>query len=113
MLQIPESAKPILLPLQQAVLRRGGHPIIRYFPDGVSRSFFEMASNEQISYKPEQYMLGRVADVDHMVSIIADADKHELEGIDPAKIMLSSKSVKFYRDALNEKENKGDFTWTL
>ncbi len=112
MLQVPESAKPLLVPLQQAVLKRGGHPIIRYIPDGVTRAFFESATDEQISYKPEQYMLGRVADVDHMVSFIAQADKHELEGIDPAKMMLSSKSVKFYRDALDQKENKWEFSWT-
>lgn len=113
MINVPECAKPMLLPLQEAVLKRWGHPIVRYFPDGVTRPFYEIASDEQISYKPKKYMFGRVEDMDHSVNIIAESDKHELEGIDPAKIMLSSKAVKFYRDALNHKENKWEFTWTL
>lgn len=113
MINIPECAKPMLLPLQEAVLKRWGHPLVRYFPDGTTRPFYEMASDEQISYKPKEYMLARVKDVDHTVSIIAESDKHELEGIDPSKIMLSSKAVKFYRDALNAKENKWDLTRTL
>jgi len=79
----------------------------------VTRPFFEQATDAQISFKPKHYMLGRVEDIDHSVSMIAESDKHELEGIDPSKIMLSSKAVKFYRDALNTKENKGEFTWTM
>jgi hypothetical protein len=46
-----------------------------------------------------------VDEIDHLVSIIAQADKHELEGIDPKRIMSFSKATKFYRDALDEKEN--------
>lgn len=112
-LQIPECAKPMLLPLQKAVLERGGHPIIRYFPDGTSRQFFELANQEQIDYMPQEYMLGRVADIDHSVSLIAETDKKELEWIDPKKIMWRGIAAKFYRDALNHKEAQGKFSRTL
>gem|GEM_PF-4370753 len=43
------------------------------------RNFFELASEEQLEFKPSHEMLGRVEDIDHMISIIADHDKHELE----------------------------------
>ncbi len=113
LIQIPESAKPLLLPLQREVLERGGHPLIRYIPHGITRSFFELASEKQLKYKPQHEMLWRVEDIDHIVSIIAEHDKHELEGIDPKKILLSSKATKFYRDALNTKENEDTFSWTM
>ena len=113
LIQVPECAKPFLLHLQTAVLKRWWHPLIRYYPDGVMRNFFELANDDQLSYKPKAEMLGKVEDIDHLISVIADADKHELEWIDPKKIMASSKATKFYRDAMNAKENAGKFTWTL
>ncbi len=113
LIQVPECAKAMILPLQTAVMKRWWHPLIRFYPDGIIRNFFELANDEQLKYKPKHEMLWRVDDIDHLVSIIADADKHELEWIDPKKIMMSSKETKFYRDAMDAKENKGDFTWTL
>jgi len=39
-LQVPESAKPLLRSLQKSVLKAGGHAIIQYLPDEMSREFF-------------------------------------------------------------------------
>lgn len=113
MLQVPESAKPMLLPLQQAVLESGAHPLIHYIPEGVSRAFLETASQKQLVWQPKQYLLERVKTVDHFVSMISTNDKFELKGVDSAKIMDSQNSLKFYMDARHEKENAGKLTWTL
>jgi aminopeptidase len=113
LLQIPESAKPILLELHKAVLKAGAHPIIQYIPDGMSRDFFNYANKEQISFFPAKYLKGRIEEMDHSIMMIADTNKHELEGIDPMMIMDKSKSFKPYIDWRNEKENAGRFTWTL
>ena len=113
LIQVPECAKPMLEHLQHAVLTRGGHPILRLIPDGLHKPFFQQANDEQLAYMPEQSLLGRVEDIDHSVYMIAEADKHELEGIDPSKIMARSSAMKFYRDAIHSKENKKEFTWTL
>ncbi len=112
-IQIPESAKPLLLPLQTAVLKAGAHPIIQYLPDGIARSFFENATPDQISYFPANLLKGRVEQADHFISIIAESDKHELEGIEPRLIMNRNKAFKPYMDWRNSKENSGKFTWTL
>jgi hypothetical protein len=45
--------------------------------------------------------------------VIADADLHELDGIDPSKIMKKIKSNKTYREMRNKKERDGKFSWTL
>jgi aminopeptidase len=112
-LAVPECAKPLLLSLRRAVLKAGGHAIMNYIPDEVSKEFFEIASDDQISYFPEKFLRGRVEQMDHLVGIEADANPHELEGIDSKKIMMGQKAMKPYRDWRDEKENEGRFTWVL
>lgn len=113
LLQVPESAKPMLLALHRAVLRAKGHPIIQYIPDDMNREFFNFANFEQITFFPAKYLKGKIEEIDHAIMIIADTNKHELEGIDPKLIMEKSKAFKLYMDWRNKKENEGKFTWTL
>ncbi len=113
LLQIPEGAKPILAELYKAVLKAGAHPLIQYLPDNLSRDFYRLANKEQIKFFPARYLKGRIEDIDHSILIIADTDKHELEGIDPKMIMEKSLAFKPYMDWRNEKENKGRFTYTI
>jgi aminopeptidase len=54
-----------------------------------------------------------VDQADHFLIIIAETDKHELEGIDPQLIMSRNRAFKPYMDWRNQKENQGKFTWTL
>lgn len=77
------------------------------------RDYFEYASDEQLKFFPAKYLKGKVDQMDHVVSIIADTDPYELKGIDPKKIMLSGLSAKPYRNWREEKENKGKLTWTV
>ncbi len=112
-LQVPECAKPLLVHLRRAVLRAGAFSIIHYLPDSMQREFFELANEEQLKFFPEKYLKGRVEQADHFVTIIAETDKHELEGIDPKKIMVNTQVFKPYMDWRREKENNGRLTWTL
>jgi aminopeptidase len=113
LLQIPECAKPILIPLRRAVIKAGAYPILQYIPDDISRDFYENASDDQLTFFPDKFLKGRIEQIDHSVAIIAETDKHELEGINPKKIMMSHQSFKPYMDWKNEKEAKGKFTWAL
>lgn len=118
-LQVPESAKPILNHLVTAVLESGGHPIIHFTPEGTDRhmsadrTFFENASTEQLNFLPKKYLLARVDDCDHFLSIISSNNKKELEGIESKKIITRQRAVGFYKEAREQKENKGKLTWTL
>jgi aminopeptidase len=82
-LSVPECAKPMLISLRRAVVKAGGHTIARYLPDKYTREFYELASQKQLEFFAENYCKGIVDEADHFVSIIADVDKFELEGIDP------------------------------
>jgi aminopeptidase len=114
----PESAKPLYLELQKAVWRAGGHVIGGFYPDeeqgmGGSNSFFELAADEQLDHFPARYVRGLVDEMDHQVSVIADADPHSLESVDPAKIMRRGEAMRKLLDWRGEKENEGRFSWTL
>ncbi|MBU0975966.1 MAG: aminopeptidase [Patescibacteria group bacterium] len=112
-IQVPECAKPILKPLMLSVLEQGGHPLINYIPNDIKRAFFDNATMKQIEYMPKKYMLERVNECDHFVGIIAEKDKHELEGVGSKKILAQNIASKFFRDARNTKEYAGKLTWTL
>lgn len=112
-LQVPESAKPLLISLYKTVLKSGAHPIIHYIPNELEKEFFGLATDDQLKFFPKYYLKGKIRQADHFLSIIAETNKHELEGIDPQKIMEKNKSLKPYFDWRNEKENRGKFTWTL
>lgn len=112
-LQVPECAKPLLRELRIAVLKSGGNPITQYLPDGLTKDFYDYASEDQIKFFPKKFLKGKVNEMNHVVSIIADTNKYELKDVDPKKLMLSGLSSKPYMDWRTEKENKGKLTWTL
>lgn len=114
----PEAAKPLYVELRKAVLRAGAHPIGSYLPSddtqfNLSRDFYELADDAQIDFFPAKYMRGLVDEIDHQVSILCDTDMHALEGVEPSKIMRVGKAMKPWMDWRTQKENAGDFTWTL
>jgi aminopeptidase len=113
LLCVPECARPMLQPLHDAVLKSGGHPIVDIIPDGLQRSFFQLANDDQINYRPMKRLLWTVEDCDHRLYIIAEHEKYELAGIDGGKVMNRFKTIKPYREAMQKKENEGRFTWTL
>lgn len=112
-LSVAESAKPLYIELRNQVLRSGGHVLTNYLPDDVARRGYELASREQLRFFPAAYARGIVNQQDHSIHIISDTNLHELEGIDPQKIMTRSQAYKPLKDWQDAKENKGKYTWTL
>ena len=113
LIQVPECAKPMLIHLRRAVLKAGGNSIIQYIPDDMAREFYELASDQQLSFFPDKYLKGLVNQIDHSVYMIAETNKKELVGIDPKKLMKRQKTFKPYIEWRNKKENQGKFTWTM
>lgn len=113
LIEIPESAKPMLIPLQKSVLEAWWHPIIEYIPEWIMRDFFEDASDEQINFWAKKRSLWTIEDITHRIRIIAEADKHELKSIDSRKLMARVKARKNMVDAMFAKENEWRLTWTL
>jgi aminopeptidase len=114
----PESAKPLYVAVNRAVWRAGGHVIGGYQPDddehyNLARDFLESADEAQLGHFPAHYMRGLIDEMDHQVSILADADPHALDAVEPARIMRRGEAMRQLLDWRGEKENEGRFTWTL
>lgn len=110
---VPDVAKPFLLPLQQSILEAGGHPLLRMLPTGLDKPFYALATDDQLTFFPQNYLKARVALLDHSIGILAEHDLHELKDTDPAKIMKAAESKKKVREWMSDKEYAGQFTWTL
>ena len=111
--QIPECAKPFYIPLQTAILKAWWHPIMQYRPDGVDRNFYEFASDEQLSFAPEAYQRWRIESITHNLLVLADSDLHELDWIDPSKMMKRIKANRKFRDLRDKKEREWKFSRTI
>ena len=111
--QIPECAKPFYIPLQTAILKAWWHPIMQYIPDGVERNFYENASDEQLSFVAEAYQKWRIESSTHNILILADSDLHELDWIDPSKMMKRIQVNRAFRDLRDKKEREWKFSWTI
>ena len=112
-ISVRESARPMLQPLRDAVLRRGGFPIIRYFPDGMDKSFYDLATDEQLKFSPNKYLKGYVDQIDGMIIIDSDADPKELEGVPSDKLIKTAEAGQKYWEWRDKKEREGKFSWTL
>lgn len=110
---VPDIAKPLAKELQKQILLAGGHVLMRIVPTGFDAEYYELASEEQLTFFPAEHLKTKADLINHLVSIIADVDPFELKEVDPAKIMKARNSKRAYRQWLIEKENKGEFTWTL
>lgn len=110
---VPDIAKPLAKELQKTILKAGGHVLMRLLPTGFDADYYSLASQEQLTFFPEEHLKTRADLVDHSIGIIADPDPEELKHIDPAKIMTARNTNNRYRDWLMDKEIAGNFTWTM
>jgi len=119
LLNVPSSAYLILPHLQKTVLQANANYLINFTPDftqpqyQTDLNFFQLANDQQINFFPDKYYRGLLDQVDHILSILADAAPHRLEQIDPAKIMARQQAFKPYMEWRQAKEYQGKFTWTL
>lgn len=110
---VPDVAKPLALALQNTLLKAGAYPVMRLLPTGFDRDFYTLANDEQLEFFPREMMMARAQTLDHQIAVLAEVDPYELADIDPQKIMRTRNVQKPYRDWLDAKENKGQFTWTI
>lgn len=114
MVSIPECAKALYAPIRDTILRAGAHPLMHLLADEVRNSdYFAIASEAQLDFFPEHYYRGLTEQMDHSINIIAESNKHELETVDPVKMIRRSSAFRPFRMWRDAKESAGKFTWTL
>ena len=113
LLSASEPATPLYVSVQTAVLRAGGTTIPDFTPAGATRLRLETATLEQLSSFRRPYYRGLASTIDHHISILPTTEPHELEGIDPKKLLQGRRTMKPFRDWLDRKEHEGRYSWTL
>jgi aminopeptidase len=113
-----ESAKPLYAAVSREVWRAGGMVIGNYLPDddaitNLSRDFYSIASDKQISYFMESYRRGLIDQTDHLIFIEAEADPRALSDVDPGKLIAHQSSMLPAMKWQDEKENADRFSWTI
>lgn len=114
-----EIAKSMLLPIQETILKAGGHMLLCYLPAELERDrdetrlFYELANEEQLNFFPENYIKARVDLIDHVVLLLSTYDNNYYLGIDPKKIAQRNRVWKKYMDLRIKKEYEGKLTWVL
>ena len=81
--------------------------------DGFAEYFYDKATHNQLTDFPAPYFKGLVQIVDHRIAVLSDHDVHEMDNVDPKKMMLAQKSRKKVAEWFDKKENEGRYTWTL
>ena len=104
---------PLAKQMYKTILDLGGYPIVSLIDDDFKLLQVKNGSAQQLSFFPGKYYRGLVDTIDHWVRIIAEDDPMYLKNADPAKVFMSNRATRPFRDWLDEKEDKGKFTWTL
>lgn len=114
-LQSGTSGLPLFNAIHKALVDAGAHTITNLSDDmnGMTRYIYQNVSDEQLTFFPRKYYKEIANLIDHRIAILSDHDPHELDGVDPRKIMLRQKSAKPLIRWLDRKEDQGKHTWTL
>jgi aminopeptidase len=112
-LATPIQGIPLAKALYSAVLAGGGYPLLNIIDDDFKLLLINDGADRQITFFPKKYFQGLADTIDHWVRIIADKDPMLLKNSDPRKVILLNRSTKPFREWLDQKEDRGRFTWTL
>ncbi|MBD3193975.1 MAG: aminopeptidase [Candidatus Lokiarchaeota archaeon] len=110
----PDLAKELILALYAEVLKVGAHPFIRIELEGEEEIFYELASDDQLTYTDE-LLIHMIKEFDSLIAIRADFNTRYLADVDSEKIKkkLGSEGLKRYRKIMEERVKKGELNWVL
>jgi aminopeptidase len=104
---------PLALRVYESILARGGHPLLNIMDDDFKFLQVTKANARQLGFFPEKFYRGLADQIDHWVRILSDKNPLFLAKADPKKVIASTRSTQPFRTWLDQKEDKGKFTWTL
>lgn len=106
-------ALPLAKKVYKKILEKEAYPMYDMLEEDFSKIRYDIAKKHQLEYFPKKYWKGLIDTIDHRIFLIADRDPMLLKDVDPKKIMQSKKKMKTIRKWMNEKEDAGEFTWSL
>jgi aminopeptidase len=106
-------ALPLAEILYTRLIRMGLNPVQRLMPTvKMEKNFFLEADDRQLTFTaPGDKELYR--QLNGSIFLYAPDSITHLSDVDPAKISKTTVAQKFLRDILNQREDRGQFSWTL
>jgi aminopeptidase len=103
-------AEPLVAEVYRAVLRAGGHPLVRLSLPELNEVLLQEASSSQLGYvSPVEEALAETLDA--RLRIQSDANLRALAGVDPARQSLSQRAGGLAARRYHEREQAGKFKW--
>ncbi|HEY7122311.1 MAG TPA: aminopeptidase [Ktedonobacterales bacterium] len=103
-------AGPLVEEVYRAVLRAGGHPLVRLSLPELTEVFLKEASDEQLTYvSPVDEALAETLDA--RLRISSEANVRALANVDPARQALFQRSGGPAARRYREREQEGKFKW--
>ncbi len=108
-------AVPAIEAIYEAVLRAGGHPVVRCVPDSLNDIFYEIASDDQLKHVSPM-ALHDIETIDVSIGLWAETNTKALSQIDPKRQGLASASRQpimkvFMERASLEKDDPRKLHW--
>lgn len=105
-------AEPLIVALYEAVLRRGGQPVVFASLPGLDELYFRCASDEQLSFcDPIQMFM--IEKIDVLFQILGPYNTKSLATVDPARIMLRDKGRRPFIEKYFQRVNDHSLRWNI
>jgi aminopeptidase len=104
-------ADALLKAVYVKVLQAGGYPYLLTAPTGVDELFYRYASDQQLQHIPPPYKL-IMETYDVRISIGGEGNTKELNGINPAKLVLLQQARRDIMTTFLDRAARGELRWT-
>ncbi len=105
----PEAA-PLVRAVYERVLERGGHPVLNVSLPGIAEIYFRTANDAQLQFiDPVRKLI--IDEFEALISIRAETNTRELNGIDPARQALQRKANTPIMQRYMERGASGELKW--
>jgi aminopeptidase len=105
-------AEPLILALYEAVLRRGGHPIVRVGLAALDEIFLALAGDDQLDFC-DPLTLALIEKVDVLYQISAPANTKNLAQVDPARLRRMQQGRRPITERYFQRINDGSLRWNI
>jgi aminopeptidase len=106
------AAEPLLLPIYEQVLKRGGYPVVELTMEGQAPAFFKHASDAQLDWVPPPASWG-AAEADARFRVMADANTRALSSVDPERQTRRQSAVRPLMETMMQRSAAGELRWAL
>lgn len=112
LIQGSSDAIPLIQALNEAVLRRGGHPFVIGGVPGLQDVYWEIAEEHQLTYV-NPIMLNAIENIDVAFNIFAKVNTKARNRTDPQRMGLSQKSMQPIMETYMKRVAAGDLRWCI